>query len=69
MGHKFVIESFAFVRKKLEKTDSALKHTIVTTRVDNYAQKLYKKALVGEVEATIHHLYSDDEAIMIARYV
>jgi len=69
IGHKFVIDSLTLVRKNLEKTGALLKHILVTTRADNYAQKLYRKALGAEVEATLKNLYSADEVIMIARNV
>ena len=42
---------------------------MVTTRADNAAQRLYKRVLGAEVEATITNLYSADEVIMIARNV
>jgi hypothetical protein len=41
----------------------------VTTRADNFAQKLYKKALNVKTEATIADLYSADEVFMIRRNI
>ena len=46
-----------------------LKHAIVTTRADNYAQRLYRVTLGDEVEGTIRDLYSWDEVIIIAKNV
>jgi ribosomal protein S18 acetylase RimI-like enzyme len=42
---------------------------LVSTRTDNQAQKLYRKVLGAEVEATIKNLYSADEVYMVARHV
>jgi hypothetical protein len=39
----------------------------VTTRTDNHAQRLYRKALGATPEAVIQDLYSADEVIMVAR--
>jgi hypothetical protein len=46
-----------------------IKHFMVTTRADNYAQKLYQKTLGAQVESTITDLYSADEVLMLARNV
>ncbi|MCP3674319.1 MAG: GNAT family N-acetyltransferase [Gammaproteobacteria bacterium] len=69
IGHKLIMESLPEVRHLLSEQKSKLKHIIVTTRADNFAQKLYKQTLGAEVEATISNLYSADEVIMVARNV
>jgi ribosomal protein S18 acetylase RimI-like enzyme len=69
IGRKLIEESLPLVKKKLNLSNSILKHIIVTTRADNYAQKLYRQTLGAEVECTIKDLYSADEVIMIARNV
>ena len=46
-----------------------LKHVIITTRADNYAQRLYRVTLGDEVEGTIRDVYSWDEVIIIAKNV
>lgn len=57
------------VKKRLAEQDSKLKHILLNTRVDNYAQQIYKKLLGAEVEMTIKSLYSADEVFMVARNV
>ena len=42
---------------------------MVTTRADNYAQKLYHDVFSTRVECTIRDLYSSNEVIMISRNV
>lgn len=44
-----------------------MKCILVSTRTDNAAQKLYKKALGAEEAVVIKDLYSHDEVIMISR--
>jgi hypothetical protein len=62
-----ITESLPLVRSELDKRGARLKHIIVTTRADNYVQKLYQKTLGVETEATITDLYSADEVFMIRR--
>lgn len=69
VGKILIEQSLQQVREHLYDRGSTLKHVIVTTRADNYAQTLYKQVLGAEVEATITNLYSADEVIMIARNV
>jgi len=64
-----ILESLSLVKQQLAEQDSVLKHVLVTTRADNFAQQLYKKTLGAEVESTISNLYSADEVLMIARNV
>jgi ribosomal protein S18 acetylase RimI-like enzyme len=69
IGTKLIKESLPQIKSHLAKRDATIKHIIVTTRSDNYAQELYKKTIGAEVEATIRDLYSADEVFMIARNI
>ncbi len=69
IGTKLILDSLPQVEAQLANRGANIKHVIVTTRTDNYAQKLYKKSLGAEVEATISNLYSADEIIMVARNI
>jgi ribosomal protein S18 acetylase RimI-like enzyme len=69
IGTLLTEQSLQQVREHLYQRGSTLKHVIVTTRADNYAQSLYKQVLGAEVEARITNLYSADEVIMIVRNV
>jgi ribosomal protein S18 acetylase RimI-like enzyme len=69
VGRDLIDGSLPLVREQLGTRGATLKHIIVTTRADNYAQGLYRDALGAEVECTIRDLYSADEVIMIARNV
>ena len=69
VGRQLITESLTLVNNHLSINGSTLKHILVTTRADNFAQQLYKSTLGAEIEATITNLYSDDEVLMIARNV
>jgi predicted N-acetyltransferase YhbS len=69
VGTKLINESLPLIKSQLTERGAKIKHIIVTTRADNYAQELYKKVLGAEIEATISNLYSADEVIMIARSI
>jgi len=69
IGQSLIIRSLPLVREQLRTCGAELKHIIVTTRADNYAQKLYRTILGAEIVCTIKDLYSSDEVIMIARNV
>ncbi len=69
IGRKLIVKSLPQVKNQLALKHSVLKHVLVTTRADNYAQELYKSTLGAEVETTISNLYSADEVLMIARNV
>lgn len=69
LGKKLILDSLPLVKQKLAEQGSTLKHVLVTTRADNFAQKLYQSTLGAEVETTISNLYSADEVLMIARNV
>ena len=64
IGRKLIKESLSSVKKYLDDNNSSLKTVLVTTRADNKAQKLYKKALGAQVVSVIKDLYSHDEVIM-----
>ncbi len=51
----------------LKSRGARIKNIVVTTRTDNHAQRLYRKALRAAPEAVIKDLYSADEVIMVAR--
>ncbi|NNK95049.1 MAG: GNAT family N-acetyltransferase [Desulfobacterales bacterium] len=69
IGTRLIKESLPQINCQLATRDATIKHVIVTTRSDNYAQKLYQKTLGAEVEATISNPYSADEVFMVARNI
>jgi ribosomal protein S18 acetylase RimI-like enzyme len=69
VGSTLIISSLTVVKQHLAGWNQKLKHVIVTTRADNAAQRLYRKTLSVEIEATIRNLFSADEVIMIVRNV
>lgn len=69
IGTKLIKESLPQIKCQLASRGAKIKHIIVTTRSDNYAQKIYQKTLGATVEATIRNLYSADEVFMVARNV
>ena len=69
IGTKLIEESLPQIQEQLKTRNAQIKHIIVTTRADNFAQKLYKKTLNVEVAATISNLYSADEVFMISRNI
>ena len=69
IGTQLVTESLPQVQEQLKSRNAKVKHIVVTTRADNFAQKLYKKTLNAEVETTITNLYSADEVFMISRNI
>lgn len=66
---KIIQQSLPMVSSTLESLGQKIKHVMVTTRADNYAQELYAKTLNAEVEVTITNLYSADEVIMVSRHI
>ncbi|TEW51444.1 GNAT family N-acetyltransferase [Psychromonas algicola] len=68
-GRNIITGSLVIIKRFLAKNGSTLKHILVTTRSDNFAQNLYRETLGAEIEAEISNLYSDDEVLMIARNV
>jgi ribosomal protein S18 acetylase RimI-like enzyme len=69
LGGKLISETLPHVEADLRHRQASIKHIIVTTRADNFAQRLYHKVLGAEIEATLTNLYSADEVVMIARNV
>jgi ribosomal protein S18 acetylase RimI-like enzyme len=69
IGQLLIRQSLQQVKTQLLITGSSVKHVLVSTRADNHAQKLYRKVLGAEVEATISNLFSADEVYMVARDV
>ncbi|MBY8314429.1 GNAT family N-acetyltransferase [Vibrio fluvialis] len=69
IGRELITASLPLVKAQLSRQGSTLKHILVTTRADNFAQQLYRETLGAEVETTISNLYSADEVLMIARNV
>jgi ribosomal protein S18 acetylase RimI-like enzyme len=67
IGETLIRKSLPLVADELVKRGARVKAVLITTRSDNDAQRLYRKALGAEVEATISNLYSGDEVIMVAR--
>ncbi|QUM85560.1 N-acetyltransferase [Moritella sp. 28] len=61
--------SLKLVKSHLTNQGSKLKHILVSTREDNDEQKLYRKVLGAEVEATISNLFSANEVYMVARHI
>ena len=69
IGTKLIRESLPQINCQLASRGAKIKHIVVTTRSDNYAQKIYQKTVGAKVETTIKNLYSADEVLMIARDV
>jgi ribosomal protein S18 acetylase RimI-like enzyme len=69
IGRRLIQETLPLVKAQLAERGARLKHILVNTRADNYAQKLYRDTLGAEVEATIPALFSGDEVYMVARNV
>lgn len=69
IGTQLIAESLPQIKEHLKTRNAEIKHVVVTTRADNFAQKLYKKTLNAEIEATIGNLYSADEVFMISRNI
>ena len=66
---QLIMKSLPQVKVLLSQKESRLKHIMVNTRADNYAQKMYQKLLGAEVEMIIKSLYSADEVFMVARNI
>ena len=69
IGQHLIKQSLEQVKDRLLLDGSSVKHVLVSTKADNHAQKIYRKVLGAEVEATISNLFSADEVYMIARNV
>ena len=69
IGEQLIVHSIPLVQSQVSERGAKLKHIVVTTRVDNHAQRLYRKILGAEIEATISNLCSSDEVFMVARNI
>lgn len=69
IGTKLIETSLKSIKKYLATQNSRLKSVLITTRADNYAQRLYEKTLDAKISAYIKDLYSADEVIMIAKII
>lgn len=67
LGQSLIEQSLIQIKAQLALNDACVKTILISTRIDNHAQQLYRKVLGAEVEATISGLYSADEVLMIAR--
>jgi ribosomal protein S18 acetylase RimI-like enzyme len=67
LGERLVRESFVVVKRAIKRRGSRIKLVLVTTRADNYAQRLYEKTLGAVIEVTISNFYTTDEVIMVVR--
>lgn len=67
VGEALIRQSLAAGVEQRAERGARLKSVLVTTRADNAAQRLYRRVLGAEVEATITGLYSADEVLMVAR--
>jgi ribosomal protein S18 acetylase RimI-like enzyme len=68
IGSKLIKESLNHIKTYLADGQANLKAVLISTRTDNDAKALYKKALGAEEIAVVEDLYSADEVIMLARY-
>ena len=69
VGTSLIKKSLESIKDYLNGCNSSLKAILISTRTNNAAKALYKKALGAEEIALIQDLYSADEAILIAREV
>ncbi len=69
IGTKLIKESLTHIKAYLADNNSSLKAVLVSTRTDNQAKALYRKALGAEEVAVIKDLYSADEVVMLARNI
>jgi ribosomal protein S18 acetylase RimI-like enzyme len=69
IGTLLITESLPEVASKIAERGAVLKHIIVNTRSDNYAQKLYQKTLGAEVVAKVSGIFTADEVYMVAKNV
>jgi len=69
MGHaeKLIRESILQVERDLTEGGQKIKTVLVSTRADNFAQRLYAKILGVKIVARIDDLYSAAEVIMISK--
>lgn len=66
LGTALICASLRHVVRELRARGSSLRAVMVTTRSDNEAQRLYRRVLGAEIEATWKNLFAADEVVMIA---
>lgn len=66
VGAALICTSLRNVVQDLHSRGSSLRSVMVTTRSDNEAQRLYRRVLGAEIEATLKNLFAADEVVMIA---
>ena len=69
IGTALIQQSLPPVAAKIAERGACLKHLLVNTRADNYAQQLYEKAMGAVPAATISGMFPVDEVYMIAKDV
>ena len=67
IGTALIQESLPVVAAKIVERGAKLRHLLVNTRADNYAQQLYKKSMGAVPVATISGMFPVDEVYMIAK--
>ena len=68
IGYELLVTSLESVKHAIAERGATIKSVLISTRADNAAQRLYRKAIGAEVIATIPALCSADEVIMLAIY-
>ena len=69
IGTLLIQESLPSVAAKIAERGASVKHLLVNTRADNFAQRLYRKAMGAVPVATISGMFAVDEVYMIAKDV
>jgi len=69
IGMALIQQSLPAVAAKVAERGATVKHLLVNTRADNYAQQLYKKAMGAVPAARISGMFPVDEVYMIAKDV
>ena len=55
IGTKLIKESLPQIKSHLAKRDATIKHIVVTTRSDNYAQELYNRLQSEDITGFVDH--------------
>lgn len=69
IGTALIQQSLPALAAKVAERGAQVRHLLVNTRADNYAQQLYKKAMGAVPAATISGMFPVDEVYMIAKDV
>lgn len=69
IGTSLIQRSLPSVAAQIAERGARLKHLLVNTRADNYAQQLYRKTMGALPAATISGMFPVDEVYMIAKDV